>query len=78
MLILCNPNEFSEIYEKLNETGTEIQEELLSITLILSLLNECGSFPIATETRDTLPTLSSLKQMFLEAGKKVEEEELNQ
>lgn len=66
-------NEFSEIYDKLKETGIEIQEELLAIMLMSSLPKEFDNFVIAMETRDTLPSLSILKQKLLEEGKRRQE-----
>lgn len=77
--IVQHINEFTEVFEKLKEVGSEIQEELLSIMLMSSLPKEYDNFVIAMETRDDLPTFSSLKQKVLEEGKrqrqKVEEEE---
>lgn len=68
-------NEFSEVYEKLHETGIEIKEELLTIMLMSSLPEEFDNFVIAMETRDDLPTLSSLRQKLLEEGKRRQEKE---
>lgn len=66
-------NEFSEIYEKLSETGIQIQEELLVIMLMSSLSSEFENFVVAIETRDDLPSLSIIKQKLLEEAKRRDE-----
>ncbi len=68
--IVQHMNEFSELCEKLNGTGIEIKEELLTIMLMTSLPREYDNFVVAMETRDELPSISSLKQKLLEEGKR--------
>lgn len=72
-------NEFVDISEKLIEIGIQIQEELLSIILLTSLPKEYENFVVAIETRDKLPSFSSLKQKLLEEAERkqqLEKEEL--
>lgn len=66
-------NEFSEVYEKLKETGIELQDELLVIMILSSLSSAYENFVVAIETRDDLPSLSTIKQKLLEEGKRREE-----
>lgn len=68
-------NEFSEVTEKLLETGIEFQEELLAIMLLSSLSKEFDNFVVAMETRDNLPNFSLLKQKILEEGKRKREQD---
>lgn len=61
-------NNFTELSEKLAETGIVIQDELLVIMLLSSLPVEYENFVVAIETRDALPTLTAIKQKVLEEG----------
>lgn len=72
-------NEFVEISEKLTEVGIDIQEELLTIILLTSLPKQFDNFVVAIETRDNLPSFSSLRQKLLEEAERrgqVEKDEL--
>ncbi|XP_036340122.1 uncharacterized protein LOC118749427 [Rhagoletis pomonella] len=55
---------------KLAEIGIVIQEELLSIILLSSLPKSFENFFVAIETRDSLPSLSTLKLKILEEGER--------
>ncbi|GBP96639.1 Retrovirus-related Pol polyprotein from transposon TNT 1-94, partial [Eumeta japonica] len=59
-------NSFSNIVEKLNEAGIQIQDELLAIILLSSLPKDYENFVMIIETRDTLPSLSVIKVKLLE------------
>lgn len=70
-------NEFTEISEKLAESGIQIQEELLVIMLLSSLPKEYDNFVIAMETRDQLPDFQLIKQKLSEEGKRRKERDIN-
>ena len=59
-------NSFTELAEKLSETGIVIQDELLILIWLPSLPPELENFVVAIETRDTLPSLNAVKQKLLE------------
>lgn len=54
-------NQFFDIVDKINEIGVEIDADLLSTLLLLSLPNEFENFRCAIEARDMLPTLDTLR-----------------
>ncbi|XP_017475839.1 PREDICTED: uncharacterized protein LOC108366072 [Rhagoletis zephyria] len=63
-------NAFTEIADKLSETGINIQDDLLSIILLSSLPKSFDNFVIAMETRDSLPCFSALKIKLIEEGER--------
>lgn len=54
-------NQFFDIVDKINEIGVEIDADLLSTLLLLSLPNEFENFRCAIEARDMLSTLDTLR-----------------
>ena len=65
-------NKFFEISEKLLEINIKMQDELLVIILLSSLPKEYENFIVAIESRDSLPTICSMKTKLLEEGKRRE------
>lgn len=59
-------NEFSSKTEQLKEAGIEIPDDLLSIMLLGSLPEEYENFAVAIESRDDIPSVSSLKIKLIE------------
>lgn len=59
-------NSFSNIVDRLNEVGIQIQDELLSIILLSSLPKNYENFVMIIETRDILPSISVIKLKLLE------------
>lgn len=53
-------NQFFDTVDKINEIGVEINGNLLSTLLLISLLSEFENFRCAIEARDALPTLDVL------------------
>ena len=53
-------NEFTDLAEKLAETGTIIQDELLVAMLLSSLSEEFEHFIVAIKTRDNFPVCSTV------------------
>ena len=52
---------FSSVVEKLADTGVTLQDELFSIMLLASLPKSYEPLVVALESRDELPTLTTLK-----------------
>jgi len=58
------------VFEKLQEIDQPVPDEMLVIILLSSLCDSHENFVIAFETRDFLPSLSSLKIKLLEEGER--------
>jgi len=58
------------VFEKLQEIDQPVPDEMLVIILLSSLCDSHENFVIAFETRDSLPSLSSLKIKLLEEGER--------
>lgn len=59
-------NDFTRKAEQLDEVGTKISDDLLSIMLLSSLPDEFENFNVAIESRDEIPDINSLKVKLLE------------
>lgn len=68
---------FTSVVEKLTETGVALQDELFVIMLLASLPKSYEPLVVALESRDELPSLTSLKVKLIEEGerKKVDKNE---
>lgn len=60
------------VKKKLKEVDFLVQEEILSVLLLLSLPQLFDGFVIALETRDELPSLGMLKIKLQEEGQEEE------
>lgn len=54
-------NQFFDVVDKINEIGVEIDSDLLSTMLLISLPSEFENFRCAIEARDSLPPLDVLR-----------------
>lgn len=59
-------NQFFDIVDKINEIGVEIDTDLLSTLLLLSLPSKFENFCCAIEAQDMLPTLDILRIKIME------------
>jgi len=68
--ITVHLSNFSDVIEKLQEIDQTVPDEMLVIILLSSLCDLYENFVVAIETRDSLPSLSSLKIKLLEEGER--------